>query len=489
MNSLAKSSVLFCVVMQVLAMTSAARQSAFAQTSNGIIEYSGYSEKYVPVKKLVAENKSEQASLTCTKIFNPDGSASKCTEPLAYLEAALLDLNAGNADAAVENFAISESLFAAQESKTKIGGWAESATDWGMESILGKEDLHDYAGEGYERVLMLNFKSIAYLLSGKREAYNVTRRAINWQDVERKRFEKQIQKAEQKKAEEQQKGASKGFDFGALNISSSLAKQYALVEKKAANIPSAFVNPFSYYVAGMVQEFESLDDPSLRDNALISYKKALELNPESTVLKNAVDNVSALPKSGTRLVHVVAGDGFVPEKKIIQTRLQIKGTEVPVKLPIYVPDSSQVKRIQILTVGGKKLATLSTVADIEALCLRHQKDTAVMRDLRLLVAMIRASVEDAAFKGLGAIGQKFSDKRDQMTTPDTRAWMGLPATMQAARFYVPANLDTIKIVTYGLNGKQLASSIVTIDTSSHNFVYVRSLDKTIYASANKKMWL
>jgi uncharacterized protein len=489
MKRLSKCTLIVCVAMLALASTSTAQQSASAKASKGTISYSGYSEKYMPVNKLVAENQIGEACVMNSKIFKMEGESSKCTEPLAYLEGAILELNAGNSDSAVEKFAIAEELFAIQESKTKAGGAAKSGAFFAAESILGKEDLKNYTGEGFEKVMMLNFKSIAYLLSGKREAYNVTRRAINWQDVERRRFEDKIQKLNEEKAKEQQNGTAKGIDLSSLNISSMLAAEYAPMEKKAQSIPSAFVNPFSYYVAGIIQEFESYDDKNLRDNALISYKKALELNPGSTALKNAVQNASASPPANTRLVHVVAGVGFVPEKKILQMALKQKDMDVPVKLPIYVPQTSQVHRIDVLTGNKKKLASLSTVADIEAICLRNQKDNSIMRDLRLMLAIMRQSMEQAMLKDTGEIGKWISKKRDDMTTPDTRSWMGLPATMQAARFYVPANLDKIIVTTYDARGKQLASSTVMLDTMSNNFVYIRSIDKTMYAQSNTKLWL
>ena len=411
------------------------------------------------------------------------------SEVLTYLENGNLAICAGNANQAIDKFASAEHVLAKNESSTKAGGWFNKGATFAMETLLGNEELGDYSCEGYERVLMLNLKSIAFLLEGKREAYNVTRRSINWQETEKKRFEDKIRSAKQNLAAEEMKQKRRGESFSdAMSLTAMLAKDYAPMDTKATTVPSAYVNPFGYYVAGMVQEFESYNEPSLRDNAYISYKKALEFNPGCRVLREIVADIKNPPPQGKRLVHVVAGDGFVPEKRLLRTGIKTDKSVVPVKLPIYVPMPSQVSRIEVTDIKGKNLATLSTIADVEAICLRNQKDGAPLRELRLYMTVMRSAVEQGVSDGLGSFGKVFSDVRDKMTTPDMRSWMTLPASMQAARFYIPASTDQIKIVTYDITGKKLATSTVTLDSSSHNFVSVRSIDRTLYVQANKKMW-
>jgi hypothetical protein len=462
------------------------------------IIYSGYSQAFVPVKELVAAGKAEEATRmyadrdkkTERTLNNKD--LPKDTEELirsnpglAFLEGGTLSVDCGNSDKAVESFACAEDLFARQEMGSKLGSWIEKAGTFSIETLLGNEELQPYKGEGYERVLMLNYKSIAYLLQGERKAYNVTRRAIDWQNIEKKRFEKKLRDAKEKVAEKEKDNDSPGF-----NIRETIDREYASMESKAVTVSNAYVNPFGYYVAGMVQEFESYDDLSLRDNARISYKKALDLNPKSQVLQQAVkdpENPSA--PSDKRLVHVVVADGFVPEKKLLILPLSIKGTVFPVKLPIYQPVPSQVHRIEICDGKGKRLANLSAVADVEAICLRHQKDSAPFRYLRVLLAAGRSYLGKNCLSRAGSIGEAGGDALIAMTTPDMRSWMSLPGSIQAVRLYVPWNLGKIRISTYDKKGERLASRTVTLDTTSHNFVYVRSINKTLYSHANQKMWL
>ncbi len=468
------------------------------------ITYAGYGETFIPVKDLHRSGSvsdAYQMHLQKAKSFDDN--------PLSNLEAAFLALDAGKSSDAVNYLAKSEMIFAKNDSGSKIGGWFSATGDFLGETVTGNEEKHQYSGEGYEKVLMLNLKSIAYLLDGERKAYNVTRRAINWQDVERKRFEKNIQeaKAELEKEKNSLNAKNKSADF---NFSSIILQEYAPMEKKAMKLPSAFVNPFAYYVAGMVQEFDSFDDKSLRDNALISYKKALELNPESAVLKEAVNDLQKPKASGTRLVHIVAGDGYVPEKKLltinkaipIDTQQGRKYVIAPMKIALYVPNDADVHRIEVSNMSGKKLATLSNVADIEAICLRYQKDSSTVRALRAELAHFRTVMEQTVFQGLQESSNQNSGKdpnaagfftmlgawRDSATHPDMRSWMTLPASMQAARFYIPKDLDKVKLTSYNASGKVVASATVSLDNKDHNFIYARSLNQNLYAYSNKKMW-
>ena len=266
------------------------------------------------------------------------------------------------------------------------------------------------------------------------------------------------------------------------------------MEAKATTVPSAYVNPFGFYVAGMIQEFESYNDRSLRDNARISYKKALELNPNSKVLKQAVKDLKKpQAPSGTRLVHVVVADGFVPEKKVLTYNVQSGSYVIPLKMPIYEPVKSRVHRIEVRNTSGKRLATLSPVADVEAICLRQQLDLQPLLTMRAMSSFaVTAATEAVAqqSQGIGGLLLKgISSLRKKTSAPDTRSWMSLPATMQAARLHLRKGIKKLKIVTYAKNGKKLSSKTVRIAPNTHNFIYARSIDSMLYTRDTEKLWL
>ncbi len=254
------------------------------------------------------------------------------------------------------------------------------------------------------------------------------------------------------------------------------------------SVASAYVNPFGFYMAGIVQEFDGYDDVSLRDNARISYKKALKLNPKSKVLKQAVKEIKKRVRRNRRLVQVVIADGFAPEKKTLQFGIAMPGGVVPVKLPIYEPVASKVAHIKIKS-GRKTLATLSTVANIEAIVLRHQLDSLPLEHFKVVAAIARSTAGNILWGQLGPLGQIGKVFQESLANPDMRSWLTLPKRLLAARFYASKRLKTITIVSYDKRWRRLATKKVTLPKNKHSFIYARTIDNLLYANVNKTLWV
>jgi len=311
--------------------------------SQPVPEYAGYSAEFRPVKEMLARGdlagvEAFYAQQTAEARQAAGHDEAKLVEKvglLNWVEQGTLSIDQGEFDNAARDFSYAERILDNRQQSSKVSDGFFGAMSFLGETVSGQGDLHDYSGEGYERVLMLNYKSIAYLLKGERKAYNVARRSIDWQRLEQKRFEEIKQETEKKLAEAQQEGSKSGSLIPGMD-GGGFDSQYQRLDRKALTVASAYVNPFGYYMAGMIQEFESYDDTSLRDNALIAYKKALKLNPTSAVLKKAVKDLGkSKAKRGRRLVHVVVADGFVPEKKLLTYWLNAgRGGRIPIKLTI-----------------------------------------------------------------------------------------------------------------------------------------------------------
>lgn len=467
-----------------------------------IISYAGYSKQFLPIKKnmksgdmqSVRQHFAAKDAEIKNKLENVDGYSEKIGL-LGWLERGTLGIDSGDYSQALEGFTTAEKLLTERQQESMAGGFFKKAAYFGTSILSGNEEQGSYSGEGYERVLMLNYKSIAYLLKGTREsrkAYNVTRRAIDWQNIEKKAFDEMKREAEEKVKQENDEHQKKGHDDAVGNVEDQLYKEYNAHNAVAERVPSAYVNPFGYYVAGMIQEYESYDDWSLRDNARISYKKALELNPTSEVLIKAVKDMKKRQTSSrTRLVHIVVANGFVPEKKMLTYGLNVgKGEEpIPLKMSIYEPDKTLVSRIEVQTAGGKRLATLSPVADVEAICLRHQKDMEPFRKLRVGLAVAGSITTRSVTSGLGFLGKIIGEKREEMASPDMRSWMSLPATISAARLNLKKGISTLKIVSYDNRGRRLASKKVKISKNSHDFIYARSINKQLMTHTPESLWM
>jgi len=416
------------------------------------VYYAGYSKDFQPVKHMMEtgnlkgvedffnkrEEKIRKESRENFDLINNIGL-------LRWMERGTLGLDTKQLDNAVKGFENAEIILNVRKEDSQVGDLLTSITSFAAETVTGNEEFQEYPGEGYEKVLMLNYKSIAYLLDGKRKAYNTTRRSIDWQNMEKSKFDEELRKNK----EESKSSSSSSSD-------SEWQQSYKDLDKIAEKVPSAYVNPFGYYVAGMVQEFESKDDRSLRDNARISYEKGLKLNPKSKVLKQAVKDMKKKYDKSKRLVHIVVADGFAPEKKMLVYNIPTNNGMVPIKLSIYEPVYSGVAKVEVQTTSGKRLATLSPVADVEAICLRHQKDMEGFRTLRVALAIARSVGVNEATSRMGIFGSILGGAVNSMAAPDMRSWMSLPATLQASRIRISKNISKVKIVSFDKKGRRLA---------------------------------
>lgn len=445
----------------------------------------GYSQEFFPVKELLKSGSSEQA----LKVHKESFLDKKPNSFLSQVEHGVVALDTKNSEIAIKAFAAAEGVLGKEYAGSKFGSLLEGSSKNILSMITGAGELTDYSGEAFERILMLNYKSIAYMLQGERKAYNVARRSIDWQNIEKERFRLKVQdaKKELEKKEEEQK--NKGNDLTGFGFADTMNKYYGKNIKKSTQLPSAYVNPFGFYMTGMVQEFDSYDDRSLRDNARISYKKALELNPKSKVIRAAVKAMKKRPRKGRRLVHIVVADGFAPEKRTVRFNYNIGGVPLPVKIPVYESEKSPIYRFEIQTVSGKRLSRVYPVANIGSIALRHQYDSLPLQQLNMTVSVVRSYFESQTLSKLGFLGKMVVDKRQEMSNPDMRSWLSLPDKFLAARLEVPRNLKSIRIKGFDRKGRTLVNEKVTLNTSSHNFVYVRNIGKTMKVSTNtKKLW-
>ena len=480
--------------------------------------YSGYSKQFLPVKAEMRRGRFDLAAARFKALNNPAAGSEQVQtagwqtggdrdmpgksppasptgllttdEFLSAVELGTLALDSGASSEAVQRFDGAEATLVGRKTRSKTKGTLKKFFGFLGETLTGKEEIAEYQGQGYERILMLNYKTIAFLLEGDRRAYNVTRRAIDWQNIEKRRFEAKLREVKAKLSELDSKSDQSRTRRDQGSVDRIVGEQYAALDARASSVPSAYVNPFGYYVAGMVHEFESASDITLRDNARIAYQKALKLNPNAAVLKQAVAELSKPAKrNDDRLVHVVVAEGFAPEKKTLIYGLRFGNDMLPVKLPIYEPVPSRVRRIEVRDMAGKTLQVLSPLADIEAIALRHQKDSQPFQNLRVGIAVARSAVEKTLFSQFGQLGQLIGNMRDAMTTPDMRAWMSLPARIQVARLHLPPGTERIRLVSIGRGGRELARTTVSLGKGPHGFVYARSIEGHLVAHASETLWM
>lgn len=316
-----------------------------------------FAGKFDELKAKVLENGKDKEGKELTKEEAYEKLLTSASE-LSIMERGLLALNTGDVDRALFFFDAAEEKLNLAEDQTGVTDQAAGASKSLLASVTGAKELADYEVRSYEKVMLLNYKALCYMLKGDRKAYNVTRRAIDLQQEEWEKFQQEKAKFEeehpelfdekaqkeaakkqaaakakaeaeakakaeaQKKAQAQQQANSQqakeglaglagafGGMFGGSDTKSSTeaagnAAQTAVgaldalaalpeiigainvddrsadTKKKAGLVTSAYVNPFGDYMNALLQEFDSLEDRSLRDNARISYEKVVENNKD-----------------------------------------------------------------------------------------------------------------------------------------------------------------------------------------------------------------
>ena len=388
----------------------------------------------------------------------------------------------------INTFGLAEDIVYKDETKKSAFKSFSSAMLSLGEVFSGNEELRPYVGDGWERVLILNLKTIAHLLKGERKAYNVTRRAIKLQNQERELFEAKLKKIIKTKKKKDKKLKKKGYAAFGVVLDDYIRKSYVVPNIKGSEVESAYVNPLGFYLAGVIQEYDTYSDPGLLSNAIISYNKADEVYGGNQFVKDIVKDLEEFgADNDSQVVHILFANGYVPEKKVIVTRFLVRDLVVPIKVPIYESIESTINHVEV-HFQGSRISTLSKVADVESLCLRQQKDSEPFFQNRVRISSIRMLTGKGFSRLFGSFGQDMS--RDfEKSTPDLRSWLSLPKEILAGRIKIPKNADKITLIGRDKSGKNVYSEDVMLSQDHANFVFARGLKNKVYTLSNESHWI
>ena len=473
---------------------------------------------------------------------------------LSLVERGLLTLNVGDFERALFYFDAAEEKLGLTEEDSSITGAASDYGKSGLSMLLGTEELANYELRGYEKVMLLNYKALCYMLMGDRKAYNVTRRAIDLQQEEWEKFKQLLEENKDKQYDMKEsvgeapsqssgrrapKTEAEHYDFQieqARNMQKQLREvrnskdirpsdrpaldqkireidgqikqlqkmktaavgtspdsmsmsdvddRTAEVKKKAGLVASAYVNPFADYLNAMMMEIDGFDDPTMRQNAKIAYKKVVENNRDCTVAKTAVSQVEKGIGRNQKLVQILLSDGFSPyqleKTKIFPIPMDNRVINAVVNYANATPVPTQT-RGAVIKVGGKT-TKLSSLTKMESLILRDEQDRLPMRATMFGLAIIRSATSGAFLGNLG------SALAGSIQRPDTRSWLTLPNQVFVARVAVPKNQKTLKLQTMNAKDQPLATTDIKLAKEGPTVVYAVSYDKNIKVYANEFSWV
>ncbi len=253
------------------------------------------------------------------------------------------------------------------------------------------------------------------------------------------------------------------------------------VVKKANLVTSAYVNPFADYMNGLLQEFDSLEDPALRDNARISYEKVVANNKDCTAAKTAQKAVMKGIGSNQKLVQVILSDGFAPYQVEKQRNFQVGKYHATVNLSNATPVETPVVSARV-KVNGKPVK-MSSLTKMESIIFRDEQDRLPWRTFDVATALVRSGI---ANEKLGVLGDMVTSN---LQHPDTRSWLSLPNQVLVSRIVVPAGQKTIEIQTLGKGGKPLVSSKVELADHGPTLVYAVNYGTHMKTYANAFSWV
>ncbi len=473
---------LLCLLFSITGC--ATRSDSLGLTDNSDI-FTNYSQSYKPAREaLLAGNTTDIIQRFKLRFTTEDGVKLSRDEmldlmiendsALSMIEKGLILLNSGEFETALIFFdAAEKSIKLDEEEGFTAGDFLKSS----VSVLFGTEELEDYELRSYEKVMMLNYKALCYMLLGDRKAYNVTRRAIDLQQREWEKFKaKQLEL--QKDIEEEKRIANNENKDTDIDVD-TLSQQ---AKEEAKLVTSAYVNPFSDYMNGLLMELDSFEDVAIGDNASISYSKVIANNKRCKAAKEAIKDLKKSKKPrGKKLVQVLLADGFAPTRDIVTKDIEGFAT-VNFADPVEVP--SMVESAKVIV--KRKKYNFSSLSEIQAIVYRDEMDNLLYRYFMVLGQMLRSGFLYVDGEEGGGLLNKLITR---LQVPDTRSWLSLPKKVQVARFFVPNKVNEITIQTFDKNSGKLASVDIALAKKGPTVVYAVSYDKSLKAYANMKSWI
>ncbi len=454
-----------------------------------------YLESYAPAREILRTGQYEKLRDLNLAQFSDDKENSiteminklaEQSSDLSLVERGLVFLNVGDVLTALFYFDAAEQKM--EQLEREGGGSIYKGI---IAVISGKEELSDYNMRGYEKVMLLNYKALCYLLLGYRKAYNVTRRAIDRQQYEWEKFQKHIATVEEqnKQSEQELQKQTSSVNNGSYlenNLEKKRSKNgkvFVLTkeqEEEIQRMPNAYVNPFADFMNALIMEIDGQQDPTMKDNALIAYQKVLASNPDCTVAAEAiVDLQQDKPHKGKRLVYVLLSDGFAPQRESFNVSYEdFNHRYQAVNYTEAIPVPSMVKNAYVYVGNNSKNSyQMSSLSKVEIMVLRDELDRAPEKSAMFFLAQIRNLLLD------------YDTVNKDIQQADTRSWLTLPRSIVVARMYVPKNIDTITIKTYDRFAYPLASKQIKIPKDVPTVIYATSYDRQLNLMVNEKSWV
>ena len=333
-------------------------------------------------------------------------------------------------------------------------------------------DTHlDYEGDGYEKVMMHNYKAINYLmLDNKEEARVEIRNSYQKQMEEKEKFKDDI--AEYKKRDKEVIKEEKKLPRKKRRYRRSKKSIYAKLKPLFDGVSSEhmpYQNPFAYYISALVYE----ENGEFND-AYIDIKEASKYYPNSQILKEKLlyyakkaygkdsNEYKLLAKQNIKesisdnRAEVFINFSSSPVKEQMKVPIYINGAMQFVSFPTFKLANSPANSVIIKDNKGDIIAKSSILTDVDAIVINIFKERVLGMILRQVVNVGSKTVASEAISNRidtgnvlvgAAVGLGVSLVSAMTSKADTRTWSTLPSKIDALSFaYNPSKKYTLHLL-------------------------------------------
>lgn len=350
----------------------------------------------------------------------------------------------GQREASRQAFAAAVAAYDAEDASAKIQVSSLAATG---SSLITNDNARPYIAPDYERIFTRAYQALNYWAANDATGAAVEFRAAALeQQVAANKREKEIAKAEEE-AEENNIDLNQ-FDgyFEGLNA-------------VAGEVKASFQNAWTFYLSALFWEAHGE-----YNDALVDYKKALEIHPGSDLLKEDVTRVSRAQDGhrprGQGMVAVLYEQGYVPPRRELSLPIPTIHGLFAVAFPTYSPADKPRPAPLTVTAQGASART-EVLTDVGGLAAKHLKEQLPgMLVRQTLRATGKYNLQKKANDDFGPVGALLTQLFNLVSErADLRAWLSLPAYGQATRLLLPPGEQRLQLSTPG-GGASLTVPVV-----------------------------
>lgn len=333
-------------------------------------------------------------------------------------------------------------------------------------SILVNDNAIPYKGAGYERIFTHHHQAFNYLGEHDLEGASVEFRKVALE-----------QRVLLEKHEQEVAAAYEEADENSIDLS-TLSEEFSGLDTVAGSVKSSFQNAYTFYASAAF--WESIGE---LNSAIVDYKKAFEINPDSKLLRQDIARVAYkqgskpahtdlnLPKDDQGVIVVFFEDGFVPAKSEIKIPIPtFDGGLISIAFPYYDTNQWPVSRpLKAMDDQFNELGLSETVVDVGALAVKDLKEQIPALMVRqALRGYAKYELQKQAEKQGGWAGQLAASAYNIVSeSADRRSWLTLPHTGQVMRFNIDEGLTDINFST------ALTQTKLSLDVKAGRTTFIR----------------